>query len=120
MNQMQKELEEIYAAGDPTPIPNYDNSGKLLVELNSILSASVDYSLDFGQVSALNDGYIMCRPINMTFTTNTYAETRAIIDALHNSDSNLEIGKAYTLSGYIRSSGNVQVNLYITYFELQK
>ena len=34
--------------------------------------------------------------------------------------SNLEIGKAYTLSGYIRSSGNVQVNLYITYFELQK
>ena len=86
MNQMQKELEEIYAAGDPTPIPNYDNSGKLLVELNSILSASVDYSLDFGQVSALNDGYIMCRPINMTFTTNTYAETRAIIDALHNSD----------------------------------
>lgn len=53
MNQMQKELEEIYAAGDPTPIPNYDNSGKLLVELNSILSASVDYSLDFGQVSAL-------------------------------------------------------------------
>ena len=30
MNQMQKELEEIYAAGDPTPIPNYDNSGKLL------------------------------------------------------------------------------------------
>lgn len=62
MSQMQKELEEIYAEGDPTPIPNYDNSGKLLVELNSILSASVDYSLDFGQVSALNDGYIMCRP----------------------------------------------------------
>ena len=28
----------------------------------------------------------MCRPINMAFTTNTYAETRAIIDALHNSD----------------------------------
>ena len=30
MSQMQKELEEIYAEGDPTPIPNYDNSGKLL------------------------------------------------------------------------------------------
>ena len=120
MNQMQKELEKIYAAGDPTPIPNYDNSGKLLVELNSILSASVDYSLDFGQVSALNDGYIMCRPINMTFTTNTYAETRAIIDALHNSDFTNQISDISVQFENSGSSGNVQVNLYITYFELQK
>lgn len=120
MNQMQKELEEIYAAGDPTPIPNYDNSGKLLVELNSILSASVDYSLDFGQVSALNDGYIMCRPINMAFTTNTYAETRAIIDALHNSDFINQISDISVQFENSGSSGNVQVNLYITYFELQK
>lgn len=119
MNQMQKELEEIYAAGDPTPIPNYDNSGKLLVELNSILSASVDYSLDFGQVSALNDGYIMCRPINMTFTTNTYAETRAIIDALHNSDFTNQISDISVQFENSGSSGNVQVNLYITYFELK-
>ena len=109
MNQMQKE-----------PIPNYDNSGKLLVELNSILSASVDYSLDFGQVSALNDGYIMCRPINMAFTTNTYAETRAIIDALHNSDFTNQISDISVQFENSGSSGNVQVNLYITYFELQK
>lgn len=120
MNQMQKELKEIYAAGDLTPIPNYDNSGKLLVELNGILSASVDYSLDFGQVSALNDGYIMCRPINMTFTTNTYAETRAIIDALHNSDFTNQISDISVQFENSGSSGNVQVNLYITYFELQK
>lgn len=120
MNQMQKELEEIYAASDPTPIPNYDNSGKLLVELNSILSASIDYSLDFGQVSALNDGYIMCRPINMAFTTNTYAETRAIIDALHNSDFTNQISDISVQFENSGSSGNVQVNLYITYFELQK
>ena len=120
MNQMQKELEEIYAAGDPTPIPNYDNSGKLLVELNSILSASVDYSLDFGQVSALNDGYIMCRPIHMAFTTNTYAEARAIIDALHNSDFTNQISDISVQFENSGSSGNVQVNLYITYFELQK
>ena len=120
MNQMQKELEEIYAAGDPAPIPNYDNSGKLLVELNSILSASVDYSLDFGQVSALNDGYIMCRPINMTFTTNTYAETRAIIDALLNSDFTNQISDISVQFENSGNSGNVQVNLYITYFELQK
>lgn len=120
MSQMQKELDEIYAAGEPTPIPNYDNSGKLLVELNSILSASVDYSLDFGQVSALNDGYIMCRPINMAFTTSTYAEARAIIDALHNSDFANQIADISVQFENSGSSGNVQVNLYITYFELQK
>ena len=108
MSQMQKELEEIYAEGDPTPIPNYDNSGKLLVELNSILSASVDYSLDFGQVSALNDGYIMCRPINMAFTTNTYAETRAIIDALHNSDFTNQISD---ISVQFENSGKLLVEL---------
>ena len=120
MNQMQKELDEIFAEGNPTPIPDYDNSGKLLVELNRILASSVDYSLDFGTVSALEDGYIMCRTISMTFTTNTYAEARAIIDALHDSDYTNQISDISVQFENSGSSGNVQVNLYITYFELQK
>ena len=56
----------------------------------------------------------------MTFTTNTYAETRAIIDALHNKRFLQTKYRTSACSLKIRSSGNVQVNLYITYFELQK
>ena len=37
MSQMQKELEEILPRATPRRFRNYDNSGKLLVELNSIL-----------------------------------------------------------------------------------
>ena len=120
MNQMQKELEEIYAAGDPTPIPNYDNSGKLLVELNSILSASVDYSLDFGQVSALNDENTSCAAPSTWLHNEHLREARAIIDALHNSDFTNQISDISVQFENSGSSGNVQVNLYITYFELQK
>ena len=52
--QMETELEELFASGDPTPISVYDNSGNLLVELHRILDRSLDYSLNFSGVSTMD------------------------------------------------------------------
>ena len=46
MQKMQKAIEEIKAAGEKRTIPQYDNSGKLMIELHEIMSDTLDYSLD--------------------------------------------------------------------------
>ncbi len=85
--QMETELEELFASGDPTPIPVYDNSGNLLVELHRILDKSLDYSLNFSGVSTMDVEYLVRRPVSLTFQTPTYAQARAIINELHDSDN---------------------------------
>lgn len=85
--QMETELEELFASGDPTPIPVYDNSGNLLVELHRILDKSLDYSLNFSGVSTMDVEYLVRRPVSLTFQASTYAQARAIIDELHDSDN---------------------------------
>lgn len=85
--QMETELEELFASGDPSPIPVYDNSGNLLVELHRILDKSLDYSLNFSGVSTMDVEYLVRRPVSLTFQTPTYAQARAIINELHDSDN---------------------------------
>lgn len=85
--QMETELEELFASGDPTPIPVYDNSGNLLVELHRILDKSLDYSLNFSGVSTMDVEYLVRRPVSLTFQASTYAQARAIINELHDSDN---------------------------------
>lgn len=85
--QMETELEELFASGDPTPIPVYDNSGNLLVELHRILDKSLDYSLNFSGVSTMDVEYLVRRPVSLTFQTPTYSQARAIINELHDSDN---------------------------------
>ena len=53
MNNMKKELAEIYAAGDPIPVPEYNNYAPMLTELNAILSTAADYDLRFGDMTLL-------------------------------------------------------------------
>ena len=85
--QMETELEELFANGDPTPIPVYDNSRTLLVELHRILDKSLDYTLNFSGTSPMDVQYLVRRPVSLTFQAPTYAQARAIIDELHDSDN---------------------------------
>ena len=85
--QMETELEELFTSGDPTPIPVYDNSGNLLVELHRILDKTLDYSLNFSCTSPMDVEYLVRRPVSLTFQAPTYAQARAIINELHDSDN---------------------------------
>ena len=116
MRQMQQELETLLADPDAKPLPDYDNSERLLVELNTILSGT-DYTLNFGNTVPLEDGStIMCRPITLTFEVSSYTAARAVLDALHDSQYvNLISDLRMDLEGR-----TVQTSLSITYFELQK
>ena len=116
MRQMQSELDEIHAAGNVKPLPAYDNSDALLVELNTVLSRSRDYSLNFGATATLDDSpYILRRPLSLTFTADTYAQARSILNSLHDSSN---INQISDLSLSFQKDNTVSVTLTIAYFEL--
>ena len=98
------------------PLPDFDNSAKLLVELNTILSGT-DYTLNFANPAPLETGSaILARPISLTFEVSTYSAARAVLDALHDSQYvNLISDLNMDLKG-----STVRTTLSLTYFELQK
>ena len=117
MRQMQQELETLLADPDAKPLPDYDNSERLLVELNTILSGTVDYTLSFGSTYLLEDGgSIICRPISLEYTCGSYTAARAVMDALHGSDY-VNLISDVTLD--LDAEHGTRGNLTITYFELQ-
>lgn len=102
---------------DAKPLPDYDNSERLLVELNTILSGTVDYTLSFGDTYLLEDGgSIICRPISLEYTCGSYTAARAVMDALHGSNY-VNLISDVTLD--LDAQHGTKVNLTITYFELQ-
>ena len=88
----------------------------MLTELNAILSTAADYDLRFGDMTLLEGDYIYRRPVTMTFRTDTYAQARAIIDALHDSRNINLISDMQETDG----KAGVQVSMTVTYYELKK
>ncbi len=115
MNAMRAELDEIYASDDARPLPTFSNSDQLLVELNQILLPCNEYTLNFASTSVLDGNYIVCRPLNLTFTAENYPLARSILDDLHESD---DINQISDLSLRFREDGTVEVTLTISFFEL--
>lgn len=118
MKKMEASLEKIRESGDAKPIPAYNNSKNLMVELNNILSFSSTYSLDNTGGTSTED-YIVLRPISLEYRTSTYAQSRAIIDALCNSEYMNKISDL----NITMASGNgrgVQTTMVITFFEVNQ
>ena len=123
--QKKKELEAIFAENpDPDPIPNYDNSGVLMVEIHSILEGTVDYTLSFSDTSLLSGGYLLRRPLELEFSVDTYSQARSIINRLHDSKninqiSDLSITRVNRETKQIdEDADTIRVKMVITYFEL--
>lgn len=116
LTQMKAELETLLSDPNAKPLPDFDNSEKLLVELNTILSGT-DYTLNFANPTPLETGSaILTRPISLTFEVSTYSAARAVLDALHDSQYvNLISDLNMNLKG-----STVRTTLSLTYFELQK
>ena len=73
MQKMQRKIDEVRASGEERTIPEFDNSGKLMLDLHRILDTAMDYSLDFSQSTTQNN-YTVLRPVTMSFQTRTYAQ----------------------------------------------
>jgi hypothetical protein len=83
MDAMREELNRILAqpADEISEIAPYDNATVVMSQLNNILSTTTDYSLSFRDPVMQDDG-IVRRTANMTFTCDTYAAAKDIVEAL--------------------------------------
>lgn len=114
MRRMERELEELFSGEvPPLSIADYDNLKPIMFELNAILAAAENYTLSFSTVDASQT--IVRRSISMSFTADSYAAARKILQQLHDSafrcmlDSlNLNLGGG---------DGAVSVSGIIVYFE---
>ncbi len=116
IRKMQKALDTMRANGECRAIPEYDNSGALMLELHSTLAKAQEYSLEFGSVT--QSGYIIFRPVSMTFETDTYQAARSILTALHDSDSVNQISDLRIDMDEQDEAQTVRVFLTITYYEI--
>ena len=118
---MEQELEELFANGEPTPIPSYDNFGKLIVELHSVLDSTTDYSLSFSGTADMTGGYLKRRPVQLSFNADSYGQARSIIDRLHGSANINQISDLNITINQLKEDKEeptVSVSLVISYFEL--
>lgn len=128
--QMEQELQELFESGDPSPIPTYDNSANLLVELHKILEGSAEYTLNFTGTNPMDVQYLVGRPVNLTFRTASYPAARRIIDKLHDStninsisDLSIQFNSGHDQIIYWNESTEdsskypIVVSLTITYYE---
>ena len=91
---------------------------KMRRELRVLLAGTGEYSLDFGD-GTTQQGYIVLRPVSMTYRTSTYEQSRAIIDRLSASD-NINRISDLSIRRDERSGGGqgYQTVLTVTYFEV--
>ena len=119
MNEMQAELDEIFArpADEITEIAPYDNKEVVLNQLYGILGRTTDYSLNFTDPNVQEDGTVR-RNISMSFHCNSYEAAKEVIRDLTDSQwrclvSNLAISCD---EGDMMRYG-VNVSATITFFE---
>ena len=113
MTLMKKELEAI-KSGDMTNVkelPQYDNSGNVMSSLSAILSQASQYNISFGGVTE-SEG-IVRRNITLSFSTDSYEASKAILSNIYNGDYRCLIKDLHIAQG----SGVCSVNVQITYFE---
>ena len=119
MEKMEQALAKIRADDRSKAIPRFNNSEALLRELRALLAGTGEYALDFGD-GTTQEGYIVLRPISMTYRTRTYEQTRAIINALSASD-NINRISDLSIRRDERSGGTQmpwQTTLTVTFFEV--
>ena len=112
--RMERELEELFAQNpNPLALADYDNLQPIMMELNSILASTQSYSLSFATVDTSQS--IIRREISISFTCDSYAAAKAVLQRLHDSMFRCMLNNVTISDG--RDGGSTSVSGSIVYFE---
>lgn len=120
LKKMQAELNSSKASGHiVSEMPDYDNSQKLMVELNSILISADNYNVSFMPLTQQDN--IVRREMELSFTCSGYKTAENIVESIGSSRyRNIIKSLSMTSEDNNLNSGQVTVNMDVTYFELGK
>ncbi len=86
MEEMEQKLQELFAGEqDPVSMAPFDNARNVMLRLNSVLSDTEDYSLNFTSVKEAEEERIVRRDISLNFRSSGYESARKILQRLHDS-----------------------------------
>ena len=117
ITQMKKDIANgtVTYSGE---VATYNNLSNEMIELNNIFSGTSAYNFDFEEPEATDS--TVRRNINITFTSNSYAEAEKIISSLYSckyrcliSDLDISAGS----DNGVLQSGPVSVSMKVTFFE---
>ncbi|NLU25181.1 MAG: type 4a pilus biogenesis protein PilO [Clostridiales bacterium] len=88
MKAMEKKLDELKSAsgGVLKGLPQYNNLNAVLLELNTILSASSTYTINFDDEVFMTDGYTVSRSFSLNFQTVSYDAAINILNQIKSSN----------------------------------
>ena len=124
MDAMKAELEEIMKQDDPIIVPDYDNLQEVMIFLNTVLSITNDYSINFGNAQMPAEGsYIVQRDVQINFSAPSYDVAKTVISGLQDSHfccrvSNVSIVPG--VNGHAITDGNVSVGLSMSFYEAKR
>lgn len=114
--QMKTTLEQLSEQeNQPHYMPAYDNLQAVMVELNSILTASQEYSLTF-QTEQGEDN-ILRRNVTIPFACGSYAQTHEILRRLHDGPLRNFLSDLQMTQD---QNGTIKTTVVLTFFEYQK
>lgn len=122
MDNMQKQLDEIFSKETIVVVPNYDNLQNEMVFLQDALFDTDEYSLSLGNVSKAADG-IVSRGISVSYTTQSYASATEILTNVQGCQycstvQNVNISS--TQKGVPLNNSTIKVSFNIVFYEAIK
>ena len=112
--RMERELDELFDRNpNPLALADYDNLQPIMMELNTILAATQNYSLSFATVDDTKS--IIRREISINFTCGSYDTAKAVLQRLHDSTFRCMLNNLTISHG--RDGGSTSVSGSIVYFE---
>lgn len=115
MKQMETEIAQAKAAGIERTIPDYDNSAVLLPQLYQIMDSTIEYAMDFDEITF--EGNIAARPVQIEFETANYQKARRVIDKLCTTGYAMQIEDMTIQEARTTDKRSVHTYLSITFFE---
>ena len=115
MQQMETEIAQAKAAGIERTIPDYDNSAVLLPQLYQIMDSTIEYAMDFDEITF--EGNIAARPVQIEFETANYQKARRVIDKLCTTGYAMQIEDMTIQEARTTDKRSVHTYLSITFFE---
>lgn len=115
---MEEQLKEIKSNGTAAQTtPKYDNNAKAVAEINKALSGAKTFNLSFQDPEQSEDGTAMRRTCSISFTANSYAAAKSIIQDLIDGKYSCLVTDFSITSGSSADSTDANASVTIVYYE---
>lgn len=121
VTQMRETVQSYIDQGiAPVTLPTFDNTQNLMAFLHGVLGATQEYSISFDQPSVSEEDGTVHRSGNISYTTGSYAEARAIAQSIAQGPYPCEINALGITDNSAKSQGSnatAKTNLQVTFYE---